>query len=566
VTDLRRTSPATAASAAGPRAEPVETHVVTNQPPPREGRNAFTDDAVLVDAAAREGAAWAVGELTAVGACAEDPAWLERGALANANPPALQTHNRYGHRIDEVTYHPAYHELMGAGVRHGLHAAPWRADARPGAHVARAAKFLLWSRVDAGHLCPLSMTYAVVPSLRWQPDLATVWEPRICSAGYDPAVRPAPEKAGATFGMAMTEKQGGSDVRANTTRAWPDPGGPGGHYRLTGHKWFCSAPMSDAFLVLAQAPGGLSCFLVPRWRPDGTRNVFRLQRLKDKLGDRSNASAEVELAGTAGWLVGEEGRGVRVIIEMVAHTRLDCAVGAAAGMRHGLVEAAWHTAHRSAFGAPLAEQPLMRAVLADLALESAAATVLAMRLARTFDAVGDEHEAALRRLALPVAKYWLCKRAPGHAAEALECLGGAGYVEESGLPRLYRQSPLNGIWEGSGNVQCLDVLRALAKAPASAEAFAAEVASAAGADARLDAAAKALRADLAAAEERTARQLVERMAVVLQAALLVRHADHALADAFCASRLGGEGGAAYGTVPRGADLRAILARAHPVLA
>ena len=538
------------------------THDVTNQPPPQEGRDSYADDVALVEGVGREGAGWADDELHALGTLAGAPEWLERGRAANAHPPELRTHDRFGHRIDEIRYHPAYHDLMAAAVSHGLHAAPWALD-RAGAHVARAAKFMLWTRVDAGHLCPISMTYAVIPSLRHQPALAAEWEPRALSDTYDPRFLPAQEKAGAIFGMAMTEKQGGSDVRANATRAEPVGGG---EYLLTGHKWFCSAPMSDAFLVLAQAPVGLTCFLVPRFTPDGQRNTVRLQRLKDKLGDRSNASAEVEFSGTWGQLVGEEGRGVPTIIEMVAHTRLDCALGAAAGMRHGLSEAAWHVAHRFAFGKRLAEQPLMRAVVADLAVESEAATALALRLARAVDgAAGDAHEAGLRRLAMPVAKYWLCKRAPVHAAEALECLGGNGYVEESGLPRLYRQSPLNGIWEGSGNVQCLDVLRALHRSPESVEAFFAEVGAAAGADSRLDDAAARLGKDLTELSEATARRTVEDMALVLQGALLVRHGDPAVADAFVRTRLGGDHGRAFGTLPTGLQTAAILRRAHPVL-
>lgn len=537
------------------------THEVTNQPPPRTG-DVFAEDVALREAVARGGGGWAAEELGALGALAGDPSWVERGRAASAHPPELLTHDRYGHRLDEVRYHPAYHDLMATAVAHGLHAAPWAPGAGAGAHVVRAAKFLVWSRVDAGHLCPVSMTYAVIPSLRRSPTLAAEWEPRATAATYDPRLLPASEKAGAMFGMAMTEKQGGSDVRANTTRAAPADGA----YRLSGHKWFCSAPMSDAFLVLAQAPGGLSCFLLPRVTPDGQRNPFRIQRLKDKLGDRSNASAEVELDGTWARLVGEEGRGVRTIIEMVAHTRLDCAVGAAAGMRHGLAEAAWHVAHRHAFGKRLAEHALMRNVVADLAVESEAATALAMRLAFAFDRQGDPQEAALRRLAMPVAKYWLCKRAPAHAAEALECLGGNGYVEESGMPRLFRQSPLNGIWEGSGNVQCLDVLRAVARSPEPVEAFFAELDAAAGADLRLDAAAAGLRTNLAAPTEVGARRLVERMAVTLQAALLVRHGTSSVADAFVRTRLEGAGGHAFGTLPGGADLSGILARAHPVLA
>jgi putative acyl-CoA dehydrogenase len=538
------------------------THEVTNQPPARLGTNTYAEDAALRDAVVREGAAWADDDLRALGAMAGSAEWLEHGRAANAHPPELLTHDRYGHRADEVRYHPSYHQLMTAAVANGLHAAPW-AEPRPGAHVARAAKSIVWSRVDAGHMCPMSMTYAVVPSLRLQPDVAAQWEPRALSATYDPAFRPAEEKAGATFGMAMTEKQGGSDVRANSTRAQPvGAGGPGAEYLLTGHKWFCSAPMSDAFLVLAQAPGGLSCFLVPRFTPDGARNAFRLERLKDKLGNRSNASSEVELEQTWGRMVGEEGRGVATIIEMVAHTRLDCAVGAAAGMRQGVVEAVHHCTHRAAFGRALVEQPLMRAVLADLVVESEAATALSLRLARSFDQKGDdEHERLLARLAMPVAKYWLCKRAPAHAAEALECLGGAGYVEESGLPRLFRESPLNGIWEGSGNVQCLDVLRAMTRAPESVEAYLAEVAPAEAADTRLADAATALRKELTELSEATARRTVERMALVLQAALLVRDGDPAVADAFCATRLAGDGGLAFGTLPPHADTTAILARA-----
>ncbi len=541
------------------------THEVRNQPPAREGHNCYAEDVALVEAVVREGAGWASEELSALGQLAGDPAWIERGRQANAYPPELVTHDRFGHRVDEVRYHPAYHELTAVSVSNGLAAAPWADDAPAGSHVARAAKAMIWTRVDAGHFCPMSMTYAVVPSLRAQPDIAEQWVPRVVGRTYDPTFRPAHDKAGATFGMAMTEKQGGSDVRANTTRAEPaGAGGPGGEHRLTGHKWFCSAPMSDAFLALAHAPGGLSCFLVPRWLPDGTRNPFYLQRLKDKLGDRSNASAEVEFDDTVGWMVGEEGRGVATIIEMVGHTRLDCAVGAAGGMRHGLAEAAHHAVHRQAFGRHLAEQPLMRTVLADLALESEAATALALRLARAFDqAAGSQHETGIVRLGTPIAKYWLCKRAPAHAAEALECLGGAGYVEESGMPRLFRQSPLNGIWEGSGNVQCLDVLRAMRRSPDGVEALLAEVEAAAGADEHLDRAVVAVRKDLGTLDEATARRTVERAALALQGALLVRGGDPAVADAFCATRLSGEGGHAFGALPPGLDVDAVLARVLP---
>jgi putative acyl-CoA dehydrogenase len=426
----------------------------------------------------------------------------------------------------------------------------------------------VWSQVEAGHTCPVTMTYAVVPALRAQPELSAAWEPRFTAGVYDSRYRPAAEKAGALAGMAMTERQGGSDVRANRTRAEPAGArGPGQEYRLTGTKWFCSAPMGDAFCVLAQAPGGLSCFLLPRWLPDGTRNAFALQRLKDKLGNRSNASSEVEFDAAAAWLVGEEGRGVPTIIEMVAHTRLDCVVGSAAGMRLGVAQATHHAAHRRAFGKPLADAPLMRNVLADLALESEAATLLALRLAGAYDRAsrGDAEAAAFRRLVTAVAKYWVCKRAPGHAAEALECLGGNGYVEDSGMPRLFRESPLNGIWEGSGNVICLDVLRALRRDPGCAEALLAEIAVARGADRHLDAALADLARELADPTdlEWRARRLVERMALALQASLLVRYGAPAAADAFCATRLGGDAGHAYGTLPPGADTGAIVERARP---
>lgn len=483
--------------------------------------------------------------------------------MANEFPPQLRTHDRYGHRLDVVDYHPAYHDLMGVSIGHGLHAAPWD-DPGPAPHVTRAAKVICWYQVDAGHICPISMTYSSVPAIRHAPDLAAELEPRLASRDYDPTNRPWTEKAGITVGMAMTEKQGGSDVRTNTTTAQPT--GVDGDYLLTGHKWFCSAPMSDGFLMLAQAPGGLSCFFVPRWRPDGTRNPVRIQRLKDKLGDRSNASSEIELLDAWGRLVGEEGRGVRTIIEMVNHTRLDCSLGSASIMAQGLTQALWHTRHRRAFGRELDTQPLMTNVLADLAVESEAATAAVMRLAATFD-TDDEHEGLLQRLVLPVVKYWTCKRAPAHAAESLECLGGAGYVEESGLPRLFRQSPLNGVWEGSGNVICLDVLRAMVREPAAVDAFVAEIDVARGGDRRLDAAADRLRdrlPDLADVEF-SARSLVEAMAVVFQGSLLVRHAPAAVADAYCASRLDGAP-QVFGTLPSGVDTKAILDRAWATLA
>ncbi len=533
------------------------THEVVNQVPPLVGHDVSADPALL-DALTREGADWAVGELHRLGMLAGTEKAQEWGRLANEYPPVLRTHDRYGNRVDEVEFHPAWHELMSVAVDHGLHAAPW-VSARPGAHVARAAKFYVWSQVEYGHHCPISMTYAAVAALRHSPALAAVWEPLLASRTYDFGLRPPLAKRGLIAGMAMTEKQGGSDVRANTTVAEPLGDGT---YALTGHKWFCSAPMSDVFLVLAQAPGGLSCFLLPRVLPDGTRNAMRLMRLKDKLGNRSNASAEVEFEGAIAHLVGEEGRGVRTIIEMVNMTRLDCVIGSAAQARHGVVQAVHHATHRRAFGRPLVEQPLMRNVLADLVLESEAATTLMMRLAGAVDrgVRGDAAEGAFRRIALAAAKYWVCKRAPMHAAEAMECLGGNGYVEESGMPRLFRESPLNGIWEGSGNVAALDVLRALSREPDAAEAYLAEVGKARGADPRLDDAADRLRKLLASPAEADARRIAEEMTLVLQGSLLVRHAPPAVADAFCASRLSGDWGRAFGTLPSGVDLDAIIER------
>jgi putative acyl-CoA dehydrogenase len=549
---------------------PARTHEVSNQPPPLEAYNVFESDRALVEALRREGADWAEAEARELGATCGRPDVIAQGVQANENPPRLRTHDRFGNRIDEVEFHPAWHELMRLGISHGLHASPWR-DPRPGAHVARAAKFVLLSQVEAGVGCPISMTYSVIPAIRKQPELAEEWEPRFTSLSYDgERLVPAPDKKGALCGMAMTEKQGGSDVRANTTVARPlNGGGPGAEYELTGHKWFCSAPMCDAFLVLAQADGGLSCFLVPRFEPGGERNRFHIQRLKDKLGNRSNASSEVEFHGTWARLVGEEGRGVPTIIEMVNHTRLDCVIGVSAGFRWGTATAIHHASHRSAFGKLLVEQPLMQNVLADLAIESEAATTGAMWLARAFDEAhaGDERAIELRRLSTPVLKYWNCKRAPVHAVEALECLGGNGYVEESGMPRLFRESPLASIWEGSGNVQCLDVLRAMAANPQSVEAFLAEVAEAAGAEQRIDSAVAELRGELSDLEsiESRARHVVERMALALQASLLVRYGDAAVADAFCASRLAGESGRAYGTLPPGTDFGRIIERHAPGL-
>jgi putative acyl-CoA dehydrogenase len=542
------------------------THEVRNQPPPLEGRDLFADNAALTEALGREGAGWARERLHAAGAFwgGAPMAW---GVQANEHPPVLHTHDRFGRRRDEVEFHPAWHDLMAAGVRDGLHALPWT-ETEPGAHVARAALYQCAVQAEAGFGCPLTMTFAAVPALRAQPELAEEWVPLLTAPVYDPELRPASDKGSALCGMAMTEKQGGSDVRANTTTAAPiDGGGPGGEYELTGHKWFCSAPMCDLFLVLAQTGEGLSCFALPRVLPDGTRNAgFQIQRLKDKLGNRSNASSEIELRAAYARMVGEPGRGVPTIIQMVNHTRLDCVIGAAGGLRAAVAQATWHAAHRDAFGARLADQPAMANVLADLAIEAEAATLTAMRLARAYDeAAHDPRAEQFKRLATAVAKYHVCKRVPAHAAEALESLGGNGYVEASGMPRLYREAPLGSIWEGSGNVMALDVLRALRANPVAVEVFLDEVAGAAGADARLDAHLARLRDALADAAhlEHRARRLVEDLALALQAALLVRSAPPAVADAFCAARLDGAGGLAYGTLPPGADTGAIVARHTP---
>ncbi|MEU5093465.1 acyl-CoA dehydrogenase family protein [Streptomyces sp. NPDC020996] len=538
------------------------THTVTNQPPPLSGYDVFTADRALTAAVERhlDPALFdeARGELAALGRSAGSAQVQEWGAQANENPPRLRTHDRYGHRVDEVDFHPAWHRLLGKGVGAGLTAA-W---VRPGGHVRRAAAFLVWTQVEAGNLCPLSMTHAAVPALRAEPALAAEWEPRLTSMIYDRELRPARLKAGALFGMGMTEKQGGSDVRANTTAARPLA--EAGTYRLTGHKWFCSAPMSDGFLVLAQAPEGLTCFLVPRVLEDGTRNPFLLQRLKDKLGNRSNASGEVEFDGTWARRVGEEGRGVRTIIDMVAATRLDCVLGSAGLMRQAVAQAVHHCSHREAFGGRLVDKPLMRNVLADLAVESEAATTLALRLAAACDD-GGEQERALLRIAVPAAKYWVTKRCAPLVVEAAECLGGNGYVEESGLPRLVRESPLNSVWEGAGNVQALDVLRVLQREPRALDAFLREVGTARGADHRLDKAIKDLLTELADLDgiEGRARRLTERLALVLQGSLLVRFAPPEVADAFCAGRLGGEGGAAFGTLPHTLDLASVVERARP---
>jgi len=544
----------------------ADTHQVFNVSRELVDFNAFECDPALVEAVEREGAGWARAELSEFGRLTGSADYLELGVLANHHPPELDTHDRFGNRVDLVRFHPAYHRLMKTAIEHGLHSSPW-AEPCEGAHVARAARCYLHTQVDAGHGCPITMTFAAVPSLRTTPALAALWEPRITARHYDPRNLPDAKKAGLTIGMAMTEKQGGSDVRANTTRAHPlGSGGPGTAYELVGHKYFVSAPMCDAFLVLAQTAGGLSCFLLPRWRPDGSKNPMQVLRLKRKMGNVSNASSETELRGALAWMVGDEGRGVRTIIEMVAMTRFDCMVGSTAGQRAAVAQALHHCTLRSAFGKVLNQQPLMRNVLADLVLEHEGSLALTMRIARTLDHRDDHHEDLLARLCTPVGKYWICKRTPQHAYEAMECIGGSGVMEDSPFPRLFRESPVNAIWEGSGNVQCLDVLRAFERSPEVLDAYFDELARARGASALLDQKAERLRHALARRDdfEYRARTLVDAMALCIQAALLVQHAPTAVADAFCASRLADGGHRQYGTLPVGVDCGAIIARATPV--
>ncbi|MBO3275211.1 acyl-CoA dehydrogenase family protein [Pseudomonas schmalbachii] len=542
----------------------AETHEVTNQVPPLDGANLYRIDLPLQEWVRRFDGGWAEQKMDAYGALAGGPL-LAAGFLANENKPVFKTHDRYGHRIDLVEFHPAYHELMRAAIEHGLTSLPWT-DPRAGAQVARAGLYYLHAQAEAGSGCPLTMTFAAVPAIKLQPDLAEKWLPKILATQYDPRNVPMEQKAGVTIGMAMTEKQGGTDVRANTTRAYPvAANGPGQPYELVGHKWFCSAPMCDAFLTLAQTDKGLTCFLLPRHRPDGTRNEFYVQRLKNKLGNWSNASSEVEFRGALAWMVGEEGRGVPTIIEMVAMTRFDCMLGSSALMRQALTQAAHHCAHRKVGGRVLAEQPLMQNVLADLALESEAALALTMRMGRALDHMHDEQEDKFARLVTAVGKYWICKRAPAMVNEAAECMGGAGYVEETILPRLYREAPVNSTWEGSGNVQCLDVLRALSKEPGVLDALFSELGDGHG-DARLAAHIgnlKAAFADTADIQYR-ARQLTEDVAIALQAKLLLEAGNSTVSDAFIASRLG-ESGRVYGTLPRGVDVGALVARAMPQL-
>ncbi len=538
------------------------THTVTNQVPPLVDVD-VADHPPLLEAIERAGAAEALAEIHEVGRAAGSAHAQELGDLAEEHPPVLHTHDRYGHRIDRVRYDPSYHELMRMAVGFGLHAAAW-ADPRPHAHLVRAAKFGLWQLVDAGHGCPVSMTYAAVPSLRVDPDLAGRYEPLLSSRSYDPRPLPPLTKPGLIAGMSMTEKQGGSDVRTNTTRALPQADGS---YRLVGHKWFTSAPNSDILLTLAQAPGGLTCFVLPRVLPDGSPNAIRVMRLKAKLGNHSNASSEIEYEDAVGWRLGEEGRGVRTIIEMVNMTRLDVTIAAAALIRFGTMQAAHHVAHRTAFGAHLIDQPLMRNVIADLAVESEASTTVALWLAALTDTArtGDERAIALRRVGLAVSKYYVAKRVPAHAAEALECLGGNGYAEESRMPRLYREAPLGSIWEGSGNVAALDTLRAIDRQPETLTAFTDELDAAAGADRRLDGFVARLKAHLGdrSAARYRARTVVGEMALALQGALLVRYGHPAVADAFTATRLDRDWGTVFGTLPTGIDVAAILQRNTP---
>ena len=530
---------------------------VQNQPPPLEPYNLFASDTVLREAVAREQAGWAEDGLKALGATLGKPETVKLGFDANKYTPTLRTLDRYGHRIDEVEFHPAWHELLAIALRAGLHSSPW-AEPKPGAHVARAAGFYLLMQIESGVCCPLAMTYGSVPTLRQAPEIAAAWLPKIYGRSYDRRFRPVREKSSALIGMGMTENQGGSDLRTNVTRA--EPAGDG-TFRLNGHKWFMSAPMCDAFLVLAQSPKGLSCFLMPRWTPGGERNAVHILRLKDKLGNKSNASSEVEFEGAYAQLIGEEGRGIPTIIEMGNYTRLDCAIGSSGLMRQALAQAVHHARHRTAFQKKLIDQPLMENVLADLALEAEAATVLTMRLARAYDE-DDEASLAYRRMVTPAAKFWICKRTPYVTFEAMEVLGGSGYIEESVMPRLYREAPVNSIWEGSGNVMCLDVLRALTRMPNAADMLAAELDD--GGDKRLGAFVQRLQERMQGAEcndESQARALVRELVLALQAALLIKHAPAAVADAFCASRLEGEGGSAFGLLPHGLDTRAIIDRA-----
>jgi len=541
------------------------THAVENQPTDLANYNLFKADVALRESVAHAGAAWAMADLDRFGALIGTSEYLEQGHLANKFQPEFDTHDRHGRRVDQVRFHPSYHALLRVAIEEGMHSSPWT-DPKVGAHVARAAKFYLQSQVEAGHGCPIALTFAAAGVIQTQPDLAAQWLPKIMARHYDPRNIPAEQKQGLTIGMAMTEKQGGSDVRANATRAIPvGVGGPGQAYELVGHKFFVSAPMSDAFLVLAHAPGGLSCFLMPRWRPDGSKNPMQVQRLKKKMGNTSNAAGETELRGALAWMVGVEGRGVSTIIESVATTRFDCMVLSSGGMRMALTQALYHCRNRSAFGKLLSDQPLMRNVLADLALESEAALSMTLRIARALDHRDNKHEGHVARLGTALGKYWICKRTSQHACEAMECIGGSGFMEDGPMPRLYREAPLNAIWEGCGNMQCLDVVRVFRKEPETVVAFFNEISAVRGHHALLDRYVDELQSDLVdlSEVEYRARDIVDRMALSFQAAQLVRAAPSFVSDAFCRSRLDSRGHHQYGALPRGVDVVAILERALP---
>ena len=545
----------------------AETHRVENQPQPLENYNSYLSDVALQDAVQREGGTQFAAELSAFGQLTGSASVIEWGFQANQNKPTFRTHDRYGRRVDEVDFHPAYHKLMETAIVNGIHALPWT-ETRKGKNLYRAALFYMQSQVEAGHGCPITMTFAAIPTIRKQESIAKQWEPLITSRIYDSRNIPAHEKNGVTIGMAMTEKQGGSDVRANTTRAFPvGQRGSGEVYELVGHKYFVSAPMCDAFLVLAQAEGGISCFLVPRWRPDGTKNPIQIQQLKNKMGNVSNASSETELRGAMGWLIGDEGRGIANILEMVALTRFDCMIGSSAGMRQAMVQILHHCQHRKAFGKTLIDQPLMQNVLADLSLESEAAVALTMRMARAMDNPDDEQEQLLLRIGTAIGKYWICKRTPGHAYEAMECIGGSAVMEDSIMPRLYREAPVNAIWEGSGNVQCLDMLRAMSRNPGSLEALFAEVDEAKGLNKHFDSFVNKTKnafSDLSEIEYQ-GRVLVEHLALSLQGSILLRTENEQLGEAFCASRMQSGSHQMYGTLPKDIDCSALLQRAQPTV-
>lgn len=542
-----------------------DTHEVFNQVPTLENYNLYNINSVLKEAVQREGATWAEERLLKFGKLCGSKDVMQWATQANENIPVLRTHDRYGNRIDEVEFHPAWHQLMNLSISNELHCLPWK-NPQAGAHVARAALMMMLAETEVGHLCPVSMTFSIVPVLRMQPNVASEWIPGILSNQYDQRFIPASQKSGLTCGMAMTEKQGGSDVRANTTTAIPiHASGSGNEYLITGHKWFCSAPMSDAFLVLAQAPKGLSCFLLPRWTPDGKRNEFHIQRLKDKLGNRSNASSEIEFNNTWARMVGEEGKGISTIIEMVNHTRLDCVIASAGLMHQATLQAIHHCTHRSAFGKKLIDQPLMLNVLADLSLETEAATLLMMRLSRSFDEkTGSEEAAVFNRIATPIAKFWICKRTPNLVYEALECHGGNGFVEESIISRIYREAPLYSVWEGSGNVICLDVLRAIKKESMAIPVLISEFEKAHGVNPQFDLFIQYIISDLQNPEwnEFHARHLVERLALALQASLMIQHSPTIVSEAFCASRLSPDLGKVYGALIGKPDYRTIINRMY----